>query len=69
MKDSLILGYLIIGFIYWFINMFVRCLPAKNDEQDGWFLSTLWFLGWPFCFLVLLVKWFIQFIIFLKNRV
>ena len=68
MKDNIILGYLAIGFIYWFINVYVRKLPAKNEEQDGWFLSPLWLLGWPICLLVLLVKWFIQ-LLSTKNRV
>ena len=40
-----------IGFTYWSINIFVRKLHRKNEPGDGWFLSTLWFMLWPICFI------------------
>lgn len=35
--------YFAIGFIYWFINSFVR----KLDIDDNWLLPLVWFVAWP----------------------
>lgn len=47
-------GYILIGLIYWLINMFIRKLPRKNEDGAGWFLSLFWLLLWPFCFVALI---------------
>lgn len=51
MTEKLIIGYLVVGIIYWFINGAIRKLSAREDV----FITTLWLLGWPICFLTLAV--------------
>lgn len=50
------LYYVLIGFSYWLFNMYIRRLPEHNEGAIGWFLSPLWFLGWPFCILFHIVR-------------
>lgn len=47
--------YVMVGLTYWAINIFIRKLHKKNEPDDGWWLTPLWFLCWPVCFLTLIV--------------
>lgn len=51
MTEKIIIGYFVVGFIYWFINGAIRKLSAR----EGVFITTLWLLGWPLCFITLAV--------------
>lgn len=35
--------YFSIGFIYWFINSFIR----KLEVDENWLLPLVWFIAWP----------------------
>lgn len=55
----MILGYFIIGLIYWALNSFVRKLETNGD----WMLPLVWFFAWPIAFLtwgVLFIMWIIE---------
>lgn len=52
MTEKLIIGYLVVGIIYWFINGAIRKLSAREDV----FITTLWLLGWPLCFITLVIS-------------
>lgn len=49
--------YILIGLIYWSVNIFIRKLHLRNEYGDGWFLSPFWLLGWPLCFLILIITY------------
>ncbi len=51
--------YLIIGFLYWAINSFVRKLETNGD----WMLPLVWLFAWPLAFLT----WFVILIQHLMN--
>jgi hypothetical protein len=55
--DTFLWSYTLVGFVYWCINMYVRKLPSKNEDGDGWVLSPLWLFGWPLCFIALAAAW------------
>ena len=65
MTDSFYIVYIFVGFLYWGINVFVRDLPSKNEEGEGWILAPTWFLLWPICILAMIVGWGVD---VLKNR-
>ena len=52
MTEKIIIGYFLVGTIYWFINGAIRKLSAREDV----FITTLWLLGWPLCFLTLAIN-------------
>ena len=54
-SSTFFITYFFIGVAYWFINGAIRKLEGREDP----FISTLWLLGWPLCFILLLIV-FIQ---------
>ena len=63
------LYYILIGLLYWAYNLVVRKLHTKNDATDGWFLVPFWIVGWPLCFVMLLVGAISDKIAEIKNRI
>ena len=55
--DKILLGYFLIGVLYWTYNLIFRKLHTKNEPGDGWTLVPLWLFGWPICFIVLFSIW------------
>jgi len=47
--------YIVVGFIYWAINVFVRDLPFRGKHEDMWLMSPVWVILWPVCFLILIL--------------
>lgn len=54
-RDLFYSAYIGIGFLYWAINVFVRKLPDKNDDSDGWIMTPVWIFFWPLCFITLII--------------
>jgi hypothetical protein len=63
------LYYILVGLLYWAINIFVRKLHRKNEEGEGWFLSPFWLFGWPLCFLILISIWIERVVIKVRKPV
>jgi len=57
----MIVGYFIIGLMYWALNSFVRKLETAGD----WLLPLVWFLAWPIAF----VTWLVVFIMWIVEEV
>lgn len=51
--------YMLIGLLYWAINIFIRKLHRENQPEDGWYLTLVWVFLWPICFIGILIA-FIQ---------
>ena len=45
--------YLLVGFIYVLVNIFLR----EMNEDGDWSLVFVWLFVWPICFIALLIKY------------
>lgn len=49
------LYYFLVGLAYWAINIFIRKLHLKNDNNGAELIVMMWLFLWPICFLVLII--------------
>ena len=49
------LWYTLIGMAYWAVNIFIRKLHLKNDNNGAELIVLMWIFLWPICFLALIV--------------
>lgn len=51
---------LLLGIIYWSVNIFIRKLHTINEPEDGWYLSMLWVLLPELCIFSLFVMYLVE---------